>query len=211
MTLDITTGLAPLSAEERNGLYDKVVAPHYNAIRRMVKGQTFAGEDGEDILQDVLITLLLHVATIAALPPAQQLPWILRTVRNRLNDAHRHARLVNDTMRYDNDARSYDDDGSGHCAPQFSAGNLATDSGHCSTPALTIDRDDYPTTYDALMRLSPLQRRALLLASEGWSPADIMAELRLPATTVYAMLSRARNAVAAAVERRRTRGKVHCS
>lgn len=184
MTLDITTGHQSLSAEERNGLYDKVVTPHYDTIAQAVRRQTFPGEDADDNLQEVLILLLQNASTIAALPPAQQLPWMLRAIHNKLTSIHRHARHLasiycddndNDTLRYDDDARCYDDI-----------------SGHCSTPSLIIDREDYPRTYDTLMALPALQRRAILLEAEGWTPTDIMAELRLPATTVYPLLSRAR-------------------
>lgn len=222
MTLDITTGQAPLSAEERNRLYARCVAPHYRTIMTAVHRQTFAGEDADDNLQEVLITLLQNVASIAALPPAQQLPWMLCIVRNKMTDIHRHARSLasiygdgeGDPLPHDPDhdggddgdddgsgMRCYDDEGGSHRSPQVTAGLHAAAglsvpateaSSGCSTPPLTIDREDYPRTYDALMSLPALQRRAILLAAEGWKPTDIMAELQLPATTVYPLLSRAR-------------------
>lgn len=64
-------------------------------------------------------------------------------------------------------------------------------------PSLTIDRDDYPNTYDALMVLPALQRRALLLNVEGWSCGEIADELRLTKENVRKLLSRARASLAA--------------
>lgn len=195
MTLDITTGRQSLSAEERNGLYDKVVTPHYDTIAQAVRRQTFPGEDADDNLQEVLIHLLQNACTIAALPPAQQLPWMLRAIHNKLTSIHRHERHLASIYCDDNDddARSYDDDTRGYDNDARCYDDI---SGHCSTPSLIIDREDYPRTYDTLMALPALQRRAILLEAEGWTPTDIMAELRLPATTVYPLLSRARKAVA---------------
>lgn len=73
--------------------------------------------------------------------------------------------------------------------------------GRPTAPPLTIDRADYPNTYDALMALPALQRRALLLNIEGWSIGEVAEELRLTPQNVRQMLCRARASLAARVEK----------
>lgn len=208
MTIPITGRSVP-SAEERNRLFMFYVAPRMSSVRRLVAGLTFEGEDVDDNFQDVLRVVLgsIHLYNPAV---AGFTRWLDRVVRNAMIDIHRRNQRSVPTHSLDS-LLDADDDGEDAAAAAVPAALVqaparlvladadfpALAAARPVAPSLTIDRDDYPNTYDALMVLPALQRRALLLNVEGWSCGEIADELRLTKENVRKLLSRARASLAA--------------
>lgn len=203
MTLPIS--LLAVDAAVRNRLFQQYVEPRLAAIRRSVEIMTFAGEDADDNLQEVLLHLL---DVIPQYDPTQTAPstWIGRVVTNFMNDLHdRQAvrrRRNPDVSSYDDPSTSlgqahalcYDDDALRYVDddddPSPGSGQALDDSvvpveaGVC--PA------DYPTTYGALMLLTPRRRGVLLRHAAGHSVPEIAAALGCSTSVVSATLSRAK-------------------
>lgn len=208
MTIPITGRSVP-SAEERNRRFMFYVAPRMSSVRRLVAGLTFEGEDVDDNFQDVLCVVL---GSIRLYNPAVAgfTRWLDRVVRNAMIDIHRRNQRSVPTHSLDS-LLDADDDGEDAAVPTVPAALVqaparlvladadfpALAAARPLAPSLTIDRDDYPNTYDALMVLPALQRRALLLNVEGWSCGEIADELRLTKENVRKLLSRARASLAA--------------
>lgn len=207
MTISIT-GRAVPSAEERNRLFHTYVEPNINGVRRLVASLTYVGEDADDNLQDVLIMLL---NAIPFYDPAKAgiTSWLDRVVRNAMIDIHRRGRRQVAAVSLDvlldgldgPDNSSPDAEAPDPC--NTSSALVAPPDSAPSLPPLVIEREDYPLSYDALMALPALQRRALLLSTEGWSCADVAAELRLSEANVRKMLSRAKATLAARLQESR--------
>lgn len=176
MTFQINDRPAP-STEERNALFHLIVEPHMGLVRRLVRHHTFAGEDADDNLQDVLLHLLHAVGYYDPDYGVSVPTWISRVVVHKMTDLHRRQRSDATFVPADSDE-----------AVRLAAPPTA------AVP-LTVDPDDYPRTYPALCRLTALQRRALLLTAEGWSIADLAAELRITPVAARALLCRARRAM----------------
>lgn len=197
------------SAEERNRRFMFYVAPRMSSARRLVAGLTFEGEDVDDNFQDVLRVVLgsIHLYNPAV---AGFTRWLDRVVRNAMIDIHRRNQRSVPTHSLDS-LLDADDDGEDAAVAAVPAALVqaparlvladadfpALAAARPLAPSLTIDRDDYPNTYDALMVLPALQRRALLLNIEGWSCGEIADELRLTKENVRKLLSRARASLAA--------------
>lgn len=184
-------------AAKRHALFSQLVEPRIPAIRHLVAGLTLPGEDVDDNLQEVLITLFQFIGRY---DPAQPFtPWLDTVVRRRMKSVHRHH-----TACGAGDIDFTDDDEVLDARPAEKSPDLpfAFDDDwrpDLPVPPLTVARNDYPRTYDALQRLPVLQRRALLLASEGWTPPDIARELRISPANARQILHRARTTMAAAI------------
>lgn len=195
------------SIEERNRLFDQLVTPRIDTLRNIVAAQTFPGEDPDDNLQDVLTHLLMAITSYdPAMAPFSV--WLNTVVANRMLLIHRRdttaARYWADTPAlHPDDVLPTSTDDSPATVPQA----LCIDPSdalrrplraepsptlHLPAPPLTVQPDDYPTTYAALDGLTALQRRALLLAAEGWKIADIADELGTTPPDASALLYRAR-------------------
>lgn len=184
-------------AEKRRNMFDTLVAPRIPSIRRLVKGLTLPREDVDDNLQDVLIRLFQVIDRYD--PASPFTPWLDAVVRRYMLNVHQHhATPTAMLLDYTDDDASLDSSPaqSDPALPFAFADDWRPD---LPVPPLTVSRDDYPRTYDALQRLSPLQRRALLLVSEGWSPAEVARELRLSPANVRQIIHRARTTMAAAL------------
>lgn len=227
MTISIT-GRVVSSPEERNRLFSTYVEPHIESIRRLVASLTYDGEDADDNLQDVLLVLL---NAIVLYNPAKAgfTRWLDRVVRNAMADIHRRTQRDEPMTSLDVLLESSDADDAADTADTLkyttppalvaSAGQpsvaalcvvapaeaAARSAAPAVAPPLVIDRDDYPSTYDALMSLPALQRRALLLRAEGWSCSEVADELRLTEVSVRKMLSRARAVMARRLQPPRAR------
>ena len=184
-------------AAKRHALFSQLVEPRIPAIRRLVAGLTLPGEDIDDNLQEVLITLFQFIGRY---DPAQPFtPWLDTVVRRRMKSVHRHQ-----TACGAGDIDFTDDDEALDARPAEKSPDLpfAFDDDwrpDRPVPPLSIARADYPRTYDALMSLTALQRRALLLLSEGWTAPDIAREFRLSPANVRQIIHRARTAMVAAL------------
>lgn len=116
MTLPIS--LPAVDAAVRNRLFQQYVEPRLAAIRRSVEIMTFAGEDADDNLQEVLLHLL---DVIPQYDPTQTASstWIGRVVTNFMNDLHdRQAvrrRRNPDVSSYDDPSTSSGQAGSANC------------------------------------------------------------------------------------------------
>lgn len=198
MTLQINNGAAP-DADARRRMFDFYVEPRIADVRRSVEVLSAAGEDVDDNFQEVLIHLF---QAIAFYDPASSnfLTWMDRVVTNKMNDIHRHELSLHKFWAASYDEND-DDDGDDDDAPSF---GVAPTVEPCyvapDVPSLTPHPDDYPRTFAGLKRLPALQRRVLLLTSEGWTPADIATELRLTPASVYNLLLRARQTMAKSLE-----------
>lgn len=184
-------------AAKRRDLFTQLVEPRIPSIRRLVAGLTFPGEDVDDNLQEVLIKLFLFIGRY---DPAQPFtPWLDTLVRNHMVSLHRHhAACGAGDIDFTDDDEALD----AHPADDSPALPFAFDDDwrpDRPVPPLSIARADYPRTYDALMSLTALQRRALLLLSEGWTAPDIAREFRLSPANVRQIIHRARTAMAAAL------------
>lgn len=196
MTISIN-GQAVPSAEERQRLFDQLITPNIAKIRRYVDHLAFPSESPDDILQEVLVALFRNVhlydpqrASLAA--------WscvVVRSVLSRLRLPQRSGRVVH-TESLDaliDDALTAD-----HPTPrarQAMEALAVPARGLPPAPPLTITREMYPATYDALMLLPAVQRRILLLAAEGWTSSEMAAELRMSPAAVRQQLCRAREAM----------------
>lgn len=198
MTVSIT-GRRAASPEERNRLFMQYVAPRLDSVRRFVNSLTLPGEDADDNFQEVLIVLL---GAVEHYDPARAgfSCWLDRVVRNAVVSLHRrhnrHGVTTSTDELYDVDEAAAVGGGDGDGETAVSA------KSRLPMPPLTVDVEDYPTTHHALMALPALQRRVLLLSVEGWKSTDIAEEFGLQPATVRKMLSRAKAAVGAAVQRR---------
>lgn len=199
MEISINGRVVP-SAEERQRMFNQLITPNINKIRRYVAHMTFPGEDADDNLQEVLIALFRNVhlydpsrATLAA--------WSCVVTRSVLSRLRLPRRM-------------------GRCVPTESLDVLMDEALDCECPTprgmevltalsqapqalppappLTVSREVYPETYDALMRLTAVQRRVLLLVAEGWTPTEVAAELRMSPAAVRQQLHRARSAMQSA-------------
>lgn len=212
MTVSIRTGRVVTTAE-RDALFSLYITPRLAAIRRVVDYYTLPSEDADDNFQDALIALLQGIHTY---DPERSLDtWIMTVVRNTLALARRNRMLrepeptvsldalIEASHAAEAEASEAEDGDSGPEAPLGEWDGRAPDAPTIAAPAiaapaappLTADPDDYPTTYAALARLSPLQRRALLLTAEGWGIDDLAQEFRIAAGAARALLCRARSAM----------------
>lgn len=218
-TTTTITGRPMPTDEERRRLFRHYVEPHIDTIRRYVEMTTTAGEDPDDNMQDVLLNLY---EAIACYDPAASAPatWISRVVHNRMVSIHRATatRLSHVTaMPLATDGDDPDD------RPLLAEERMRHRAAHPDTPPLPItpgssvpalplteedgagipslcpSPSDYPTTYAALQRLTALQRRALLLASEGWTASDVAREFRITCAAASSLLYRARQRMAEAL------------
>lgn len=191
------TMIPEADAEKRREMFDRLVTPQIPAIRRLVAQHTFPGEDVDDNLQEVLLHLFLVIGRYDPEQPFS--PWLDTVVRTRMLSLHRHHTACDAALvSYTDDDESLD----AQPAPASPALPFAFDDDwhpDRPVPPLTIAREDYPRTFDALQRLPALQRRALLLLSEGWTAPDIARELRLSSANVRQIIHRARTAMAAAL------------
>lgn len=210
MTVSIRTGRVVTTAE-RDALFSLYITPRLAAIRRLVDYHTLPAEDADDNFQDALIALLQGIHTY---DPERSLDtWITTVVRNTLAlarrnrmlrepeptvslDAHLEASHAAEAAASEAEDGAEEDHAAGvttpSAAPAIAAPAAPTTP---AAPPLVVSPDDYPTTYVALSRLSPLQRRALLLTAEGWTTADLAAELRITEGAARTLLCRARSAM----------------
>lgn len=221
MTIQIDGRTAP-SISERNRLFDFYVVPRLDVLQRMVRYFTLSGEDYDDNYQEVLLHLLLHIGNY---DPSRATfhSWMNLVVRNFMATLHRNRRHSNRAFAeaptpQASGANATDDAADDSTSPALfgtldMACNVADDTPawreidercHPSSvtglplPPLTVASADYPTTYAALMRLPALQRRALLLAAEGWSVGEIAAEFSISYASASGILNRARATMRAA-------------
>lgn len=210
-TMVALNGREAAPAEVRRRMFDVYVVPHLPLVRRIVTSMTVRGETVDDNLQDVLVHLFQHIDRFDASAGRWAL-WLETVVRNKMQSIHRHT-MVEDPYWADDDALLSDVSGEGdedrsrvvpHCLvvePRYGDGADCEVGERTRLPAppLTLCREDYPSSYDALMALPPLQRRVLLFAAEGWSPADIAEELRMTPGAVSSALWRGRSFLSARV------------
>lgn len=193
------TGRAVPSAAERQRLFDQYIAPNLAKIRRYVTYMTFPGEDADDNLQEVLVSLFryIHLYNPSRASLAAWTCTVTRSVLYHLRLPRIKGRVLPTVSL---DALLESD------AAAAAASGVSVDAEvgvSCDVPPLSVTREMYPDTYEALQGLTALQRRALLLVSEGWSTAEVAAELRLPTTAaVRQMLTRARAKMRAALASR---------
>lgn len=209
MTVSIRTGRVVTTAE-RDALFSLYITPRLAAIRRVVDYHTLPSEDADDNYQDALLALLQGIHTYD--PERSLATWITTVVRNTLALARRNRMLREPVTTISLDALieashaaeaaaseaedgAEEDHAAGVTTPSAAPAIAAPTIAAPTAPPLTVDPDDYPTTYVALSRLSPLQRRALLLTAEGWTTADLAAELRITEGAARTLLCRARSAM----------------
>lgn len=194
MTISIDNQAVP-SAEERTRLFQAHIVPVMPFIRMLVNSSLFPGDDFDDCLQEVLVHLfsIIHRASPSRF---DFLGWVATVVRHKMATLHRH-KTFSDAFFADAPVFSADAEHQESLLPD----DLVLSGSSVVPPAapLTIERDDYPTSYDALMSLSALQRRALLLSAEGWTSADIAREFRISNNSASVLLYRARTAMARAL------------
>lgn len=187
MTISISSG--SVSPAERNALFAQYVTPRLTAIRRQVEIMSGSGEDPDDNLQEVLIHLLEHIHLYDP-ERAAITTWLSRVVAHKMTHIHAYHNVRNpfwaDSPVFADETADFRD---GDDTPAATPPALIVSPEY---PSLIPLADDYPTCYPALMSLSALQRRILLLTAEGWSVREIADELRLTPAVVSGFLYRAR-------------------
>ena len=212
MTPSLSISLSAVDAAVRNRLFALYVEPRLAAIRRSVEIMTFAGEDADDNLQEVLLHLL---GVIHQYDPAQAAPstWLSRVVTNFMNDLHDREAV---RRRREPDVLAYDEAeeaaggavadgaaGADGAAPSFysatrrgTQGGLSAAAPSASGGVVLIEAgvrpEDYPATYGALMQLSVQRRGVLLRYAAGHSVAEIAAALGCSPGAVSTTLHRAK-------------------
>lgn len=201
---------APASAgvpdpAERNRLFARYVEPFLPRLRAYVQWRSPRPDQSDDHYQEVVLHILEHIHRYdpaAGLP----LPWLYSVASHCLDNllprgARRDAQWWADHPSfYVDDPDELSDaltapaaTAASDCALQPHSCGCSPLSSPLSAPRLTPHPDDYsPALYRALVALPILQQRALMLSSEGWSPADIAAELRTTPGAARALLCRAR-------------------
>lgn len=162
-----------------------LLQPLIPGLRRFAVRLTRDSDDGEDLLQDVLLKVIAQPQRMQRVQALQ--PWLIRVMYHQFIDAcRRNAPLRN--------ARSLAAYGEIEDAGSIDGAWAPADQHDEDAPERHLQRAQLQSTVRNAIRALPViqQRLVALHELQGLSVLDIAAELGMPVNTVKSALSRAR-------------------
>lgn len=167
--------------ESRTDRFDRLVAPHLDALLRVAFRLVRNAPDAEDLVQDTCIAACEHPADVDT--ARQPVHWLLRVLHNRFLDRTRQLRRRPQVAIDDADRE----------APLV-----------CEAPGPeeTLLRSEREQALEAAyLKLEDMQRTLLVLRAEGYGLGEIEAITGIQKEVLRARLHRARRSLARHLER----------
>ncbi|GAC1622598.1 MAG: hypothetical protein NVS9B10_06740 [Nevskia sp.] len=162
------------------------MAENLGYLRRVSVRLTRNPQDGDDLLQDVLVKLLEKQTQLLAVSDAK--PWMARVIRHQFIDRYRQLRREQ-ALFVNTDQAADDDERSDSANRQITAGH---DIARAAEDA--DDQDIREQVRGAIETLSGRQREVVEQHElEGFSLQEIAARYDMPVYTVKSMLARGRS------------------